>query len=61
MNQYEGIGGSYLQDQNGDVVQIEKPTIDHPDGNCAREVEQTPLVQRSKPSITFKDSASEHE
>lgn len=32
-NDFRGVGGRYEVRENGEVVQVEPPTRDHPDGN----------------------------
>lgn len=40
MNKLPDSGGSYTVDPGGELIQIEAPTVDHPEGNRARDAEE---------------------
>lgn len=44
-----GSGGSYTRDKSGkNLTQTQKPTVDHPEGNRAREKDEHHLKQQAE-------------
>jgi hypothetical protein len=48
IDEFQGHGGAYVVDDPknnpGKRRQVEKPTQDHPEGNCARDWDHVPLI-----------------
>lgn len=45
LDKYHGHGGAYVVDAPGQPMrQLEAPTQDHPEGNCARDADHMPLI-----------------